>query len=73
LSFLDKDIKDKKVENLDSSLANLKKLNDAGLLEAYILMAKLDNGLFQDYKSYRNTNRDKLRRYVVEYVMNGGK
>lgn len=73
LSFLDKDIKDKKVENLESSLANLKKLNDAGLLEAYILMAKLDNGLFQDYKSYRNTDRDKLRRYVVEYVMNGGK
>ena len=73
LSFLDKDIKDKKVENLDSSLANLKKLNDAGLLEAYILLARLDNGIFQDYKSYRNTDRDKLRRYVVEYVMNGGK
>lgn len=73
LSFLDKDIKDKKVENLDSSLANLKKLNDAGLLEAYILMAKLDSALFQDYKTYRNTNRDKLRRYVVEYVINGGK
>lgn len=73
LSFLDKDIKENKVENLDSSLANLKKLNDAGLLEAYVLMARLDNGLFQDYKSYRQTNRDKLRRYVTEYVINGGK
>jgi tetratricopeptide (TPR) repeat protein len=72
LSFLDKDIKDKKVENLEPSLANLKRLNDAGLLEAYILMAKLDNGLVQDYKSYRQNNRDKLRRYMVEYVMNGG-
>ena len=73
LSFLDKDIKDKKIENLDASLANLKKLNDAGLLEAYILMAMLDGGLFQDYQIYRSTNRDKLRRYVNEFVISGGK
>lgn len=73
LTALDETIKNKKVKKLDSSLENLKKLNDAGLLEAYILMAHLDAGLFQDYKLYRNTSRDKLRRYVVEYVINGGK
>jgi len=73
LSSLDEVIKKKKVKKLDSSLENLKKLNDAGLLEAYVLMARIDNGLFQDYKPYLNSNRDKLRRYVVEYVINGGK
>ncbi len=73
LTSLDEAIKNKKVKNLDPSLENLKKLNDAGLLEAYVLMAKLDNGLFQDYKSYLNTNRDKLRRYVNEFVISGRK
>jgi tetratricopeptide (TPR) repeat protein len=73
LSFLDKDIKNKKVENLDVSLANLKKLGDGGLLESYILLTRMDEGLFRDYKPYLAANREKLRRYVVEYIMTGGK
>lgn len=73
LSFLDKDIKDHKVESLDPSLANLKKLNDAGLLEAYILMAQTnDEGFLQDYISYRKTSRDKLRRYITQFAMTSG-
>jgi tetratricopeptide (TPR) repeat protein len=60
--------KDKQIKELDPSLANLVKLNDAGLLEAYILFARADEGIAQDYEGYRKENRDKLRRYLVEYV-----
>jgi tetratricopeptide (TPR) repeat protein len=60
--------KDKKIKSLDPSLARLVKLHDEGLLEAYILFARADQGIAQDYVEYRKTNRDKLRRYLMEYV-----
>jgi tetratricopeptide (TPR) repeat protein len=60
--------KENKIKQLDPSLANLVKLSDEGLLEAYILYAKVDDGISQDYPAYRKANRDKLRRYLVEYV-----
>jgi tetratricopeptide (TPR) repeat protein len=59
---------DKKIKTLDASLARLVKLHDEGLLEAYILFARVDEGISQDYFEYRKTNRDKLRRYLSEYV-----
>lgn len=65
---------DKKVQKLSFSLAKLKELDDRGLLEAYILLAKADEGIAEDYPRYLAQNRDKLRRYVVEYVLtNGGR
>jgi tetratricopeptide (TPR) repeat protein len=63
---------DKKVKNLNPSLAKLKKLDDEGLLEAYILLARADQGIAEDYPAYLAQNRDKLRRYVVEYILTGG-
>ncbi len=63
---------DKKVKKLSPSLAKLKKLNDEGLLEPYILLALPDEGIAQDYSAYLGQNRDKLRRYVVDYVLTGG-
>ena len=63
---------DKKVKSLSPSLAKLKKLNDDGLLEAYLLMARADEGIAADHPSYLKQHRDKLRRYVVEYVLTGG-
>jgi len=63
--------KDKKIKQLQQSLATLVKINDAGLLEAYVLLARPDEGIVRDYASYRKTNRDKLRRYVVEYLITG--
>jgi tetratricopeptide (TPR) repeat protein len=60
--------KDNKIKTLDPSLARLVKLHDEGLLEAYILFARVDEGISQDYFEYRKTNRDKLRRYLSEYV-----
>jgi tetratricopeptide (TPR) repeat protein len=63
---------DKKLKSLNPSLAKLKKLNDEGLLEAYILLARADQGIAEDYPAYLAQNRDKLRRYVVEYILTGG-
>jgi Tfp pilus assembly protein PilF len=63
---------DKKVKTLNPSLARLKKLNDEGLLEAYILLARPDEGIARDYQAYLGQSRDKLRRYVVEYIAAGG-
>jgi tetratricopeptide (TPR) repeat protein len=63
---------DKTVKNLSPSLAKLKKLDEAGLLEAYILLARPDEGIAQDHPPYLKQNREKLRRYVMEYVVTGG-
>lgn len=63
---------DKKTKTLSPSLVKLKRLNDEGLLEAYILMARPDQGIAQDHPAYLRSNRDKLRRYVVAYVLTGG-
>lgn len=62
----------KNVKKLNPSLAMLKKLNDEGLLEAYILFARPDAGINRDYAAYRQTNRDKLKRYLAEYVVKNG-
>jgi tetratricopeptide (TPR) repeat protein len=62
-------MKEKRIKRLDPSLDNLMRLNDAGLLEAYILLARPDDGIAQDFAAYRKTNRDKLRRYVLEFVL----
>jgi tetratricopeptide (TPR) repeat protein len=65
-------IADKKVKSLSPALAMLKKLSDEGLLEAYILLARPDQGIVRDHAAYLKQNRDKLRRYVVKYVLPGG-
>jgi tetratricopeptide (TPR) repeat protein len=62
----------KKARQLEPSLAKLVKLNEAGLLEPYILFARADRGIAQDYSEYRKANRDKLRRYLLDYVIKGG-
>jgi len=61
-----------RITQLDPSLATLVKLNQEGLLEAYILLGRADQGIAQDYASYRRAHIDLLRRYVSQYVMTGG-
>ena len=63
---------DKRTKSLNPSLAKLKKLDDDGLLEAYILMARPDEGIAQDHAAFLKQNRDKLRRYVMQYVITNG-
>jgi tetratricopeptide (TPR) repeat protein len=60
--------KEKKITQLDRSLANLVKISDEGLLEPFILFALVDEGIAKDYYEYKKTNREKLKRYLVEYV-----
>jgi tetratricopeptide (TPR) repeat protein len=63
-----KDLKSGKVKALEPSLSDLVKLNEAGLLEAYILLARPDEGIAKDYEAYKAANRDHLKRYLAEYV-----
>lgn len=63
---------DKEVVKLSPSLARLKKLDQEGLLEAYILLARADQGIAADHPEYLRNNSDKLRRYMIEYVLTGG-
>lgn len=62
-------LKEKKISELDPSLANLIKLNEAGLVAAYVLFARVDEGIARDYATYRTSNRDKLRRYWLDVVI----
>ena len=54
---------------LASSLETLLKLEDAGLLEAYIFFARPDEGIVRDYFPYRKVKREKLKEYWVKFVV----
>ena len=62
------DVKAGKIKAPDSSFANLLKLDAEGLLDAYVLYARTDQGIAEDYAAYRSAHRDELRRYLSEYV-----
>ena len=62
---------DKTIKSLSPSLTKLKKLDEQGLLEAFILITRPDDGIAEDYPAFLKQNRDKLRRYVLEYVIKG--
>ena len=51
----------------------LTKLDQDGLLEAFILRAIPDQGIARDHANYLARNREKLRQYVIKYVIGGGK
>jgi tetratricopeptide (TPR) repeat protein len=67
-----KSLKDKP-KNLNSQITMLMNLDRDGLLESYILLAIPDNGIAQDHSAYLKQNREKLRQYVVKYVIGGEK
>jgi tetratricopeptide (TPR) repeat protein len=64
-----KDLDSGKVKKLEPSLEMLVKLNKTGLLDAYVLFARPDQGIARDYSAYRASNRDTLRRYWKEVVI----
>jgi hypothetical protein len=56
-------------EQLNPALATLLKLQQDGLLAAFVLLAKADNGIAQDYPAYLKEHRDQLRKYMEDYVV----
>ena len=66
-----RDLKSGKVKKLEQSIEMLVKLNEMGLLDAYVLFARPDQGIARDYPAYRAANCDKLRRYWLEVVIAG--
>lgn len=61
--------KEKGEMKLSPSLANLIRLDDAGLLEPYIFFARPDQGIARDYFVYRKANRAKLKEYWLKFVV----
>ena len=59
-------------DQLDESLRNLVDLNDAGMLDCWILINGADQGIAQDYASYRNEHRQLLHDYLERFVVHGG-
>lgn len=59
----------KMLPRLDPSLQTLIKIDEAGLLEAFVLISRADADIAKDYDAYRNTNRDKVERYFAEFVV----
>jgi tetratricopeptide (TPR) repeat protein len=47
----------------------LRSIQKAGFLEPFVLLNRADNGIAQDYPAYRNANREKVRRYLDEFVV----
>jgi hypothetical protein len=44
-------------------------LNEAGLIEAYVLFVRPDEGIGRDYAAYRKANREKLKQYWLKFVV----
>jgi tetratricopeptide (TPR) repeat protein len=74
LSLVATALKDKKVapDKLDESLRNLVELNDAGMLDCWILINGADQGIAQDYAAYRDGHRQLLHDYVEKFIVHGG-
>ena len=61
-----------KPKNLDESLRNLVELNDAGMLDCWILISGADDGIAKDYDAYRKEHRQLLHDYLDRFVVHGG-
>ena len=74
VEMVEKNIRDKKAKEnaLNPSINNLLKLHRAGLLESYVLFTMADQGIAPDYVLYRKSDREKLRQYLREVVVNSG-
>jgi len=59
----------KKFKDLDPSLQSLVKIQEGGFLEPFVLLNRADGEIALDYESYRNANRDKIRRYLDEFMV----
>lgn len=61
--------KKQQIQELNPELATLLKLADEGLLEAYILISRADQGIAHDYPAFRDAHREKIRQYISEWII----
>ena len=61
-----------KTEGMDESLRNLLDVDDAGMLDCWILINGADQGITQDYAAYRDAHRLLLHDYLARFVVHGG-
>jgi tetratricopeptide (TPR) repeat protein len=73
LSAVAEGVKNQKIKHdkLDESLRNLVALNDAGMLDCWILVNGADDGIAQDYPAYRDAHRQLLHDYIDRFVIHG--
>lgn len=69
LQKLQAEPKTEKLVTDNPSATLLLKLQQAGLLDAYVLFSLGDEGIAKDYIAYRAKNRDKLEVYMDKFVM----
>jgi tetratricopeptide (TPR) repeat protein len=60
---------EKKKKDLDPALLQLVKIDQAGFIEPFALLNRVDGEIAQDYPAYRAANRDKVYRYFDEFVV----
>ena len=63
-----KDFK-KKEKNIDPALLELIKIDRSGLMEPFVLLNRVDEGIAQDFVAYRSQHRELLHRYLDELVV----
>jgi len=68
-----KDLRKKEKIQVDASLSELIRIDEAGLLEPYVFLNRSDKDIAKDYPAYRAAHRDLIRRYLDEFVVPGGK
>lgn len=61
--------KETNAKDNDKDLELIRRLSEKGLLEAFILISRPDEGVAQDYDAYRKDHREQLRQYIKEYVI----
>jgi len=66
---VDSQIKNGELKTPNPQLVTLVTLHREGLLDAFVLLARADQGIAKDYDAYRAANRQKLRQYLDQYVI----
>ncbi len=61
--------KDNPVKKLHPQLEVLIKLADDGMLEPFIIISMPDRGIVQDHAAYLKQNREKMKQYVLKYLI----
>jgi tetratricopeptide (TPR) repeat protein len=56
-------------KKLDEEARILLKMKDSGLLDAFVLISRADQGIAQDYTAYRAEHRDKIVQYINEWII----